>query len=177
MSVQEAATALDVSVNTIRRWIKDGRIPHEKLTTPAGFAYRVYPQRVPPTGTRREVPAVGTPREVPALAPDIQRAEAMASYSRSLLEPLVARLAEQEQIIREQAEDLGRLRAELEHAREPPRPHQTATGARETAEGADPPSEPSEPPSVPSPVPSPIPPQPNGGCPWWRRWWSTVVRI
>jgi len=142
VSVQEAATALDVSVNTIRRWIKDGRIPHEKLTTPAGFAYRVYPQRVAPTGTPREVPLIGTPREVPALAPDIQRAEAMASYSRSLLEPLVARLAEQEQIIREQAEDLGRLRAELEHARVAPTArHQTVTGARETAEAPDPPSD------------------------------------
>ena len=155
MSVQEAATALDVSVNTIRRWIKDGRIPHEKLTTPAGFAYRVYPQRVAPTGTPREVPLIGTPREVPALAPDIQRAEAMASYSRSLLEPLVARLAEQEQIIREQAEDLGRLRAELEHARVAPTArHQTATAANLTAETSDPPSEPSELIPAASPVPS-----------------------
>jgi len=166
VSVQEAATALGVSVNTIRRWIKGGRIPHEKLATPAGYAYRVYPQRVPPAGTRREVPA---------LAPDLQRAEAMASYSRSLLEPLVARLAEQEQIIREQAEDLGRLRAELEHARVAPTArHQTATAARETAEGPDPPSEPSELIPAASPVPQPIPPEPNGGSPWWRRWWAAL---
>jgi len=174
VSVQEAATALGVSVNTIRRWIKDGRIPHEKLTTPAGFAYRVYPQRVPPTGTRREVPLMGTPWEVPALAPDLQRAEAMASYSRALLEPLVARLAEQEQIIREQALELGRLHAELEYTREPPRPHQTATASNLTAEAPDPPSEPSEPIPAPSPVPQPIPPQPNGGSPWWRRWWAAL---
>ncbi len=176
MSVQEAATSLGVSVNTIRRWIKGGRIPHEKLATPAGYAYRVYPGRVPPTGTRREVPLMGTPREVPALAPDLQRAEAMARYSRALLEPLVARLAEQEQIIREQAEDLGRLRAELEHAREGPTArHQTATDAREAAEGSDPPLEPSELIPVASPVPQPIPPEPNGGSPWWRRAWTALV--
>jgi len=174
VSVQEAATSLGVSVNTIRRWIKGGRIPYEKLPTPAGYAYRVYPGRVPSTGTRREVPLMGTPREVPALAPDLQRAEAMASYSRSLLEPLVARLAEQEQIIREQAVDLGRLHAELEYAREPPRPHQTPTAANLTAEAPDPPSESPEPIPAPSPVPQPIPPQPNGGSPWWRRWWAAL---
>src|SRR5215216_744293 len=104
VSVQEAATALGVSVNTIRRWIKDGRIPYEKLPTPAGYTYQVYPGRVGPAGTRREVPLMGTRREVPAVALDIQRAEAMANYTRSILEPLVARLADQEAIIREQAE-------------------------------------------------------------------------
>jgi hypothetical protein len=44
---------------------------------------------------------------------DLARAEAMAAYTRSILEPLVTRLAEQEATIRGQAETIGTLRAEV----------------------------------------------------------------
>jgi len=103
------------------------------------------------------------------------RAEAMANYTRSLLEPLVARLADQEAIIRGQAEELGHLRAELEYTGEAPKRPQSRTDANLTAEAPAPPAEPGEPPSAPSPAPAQVPPQPNGGAPWWRRWWAAVV--
>ena len=41
------------------------------------------------------------------------RAEAMAAYTLSILEPLVARLAEQEAIIRDQAAEVGSPRAPI----------------------------------------------------------------
>ena len=43
---------------------------------------------------------------------DIMRAEAMAAYTRSLLEPLVAHVAELEGTVRAQAETIGELRAQ-----------------------------------------------------------------
>ncbi len=178
-TLQEAAAVLGVSLNTLRRKIRSGEVAAERVRRPQGYVWRVELPEDQPAGQQ----SAGTlPLEAPGTlqqqAPDLQRAEAMASYSRALLEPLVARLAEQEQIIREQAEDLGRLRAELEHAREGPTArHQTATDARGTAEGPDPPSEPPEPPSAPSPAPAPIPPQPNGGSPWWRRWWVAITGV
>ncbi len=50
------------------------------------------------------------------IARDLMRAEAMAAYTRSLLEPLVARLAEQEGVIRDLERENGRQGAELERA-------------------------------------------------------------
>jgi hypothetical protein len=44
------------------------------------------------------------------------QAEAMPAYTRSLLEPLVALVGQQEAAIRDQAEHLGRQSAELERA-------------------------------------------------------------
>jgi hypothetical protein len=46
------------------------------------------------------------------LTPD--RARVLTEFASGLLEPLVSRLAQQEAIIREQAEELGRLRARAE---------------------------------------------------------------
>jgi hypothetical protein len=91
----------------------------------------------------------------------VERAEAMAAYTRSLLEPLVNRLAEQEVIIRDQAETIGSLRERLAVAEAPKAPE-------------------------PAPVPEPLMPAldgeltsrcesvfPTGGAaPWWRRWWG-----
>jgi hypothetical protein len=54
---------------------------------------------------------------VTALA-EYARAEAMATYSAKLLEPLVARLAEQEQIIRQLAEEKGQQTERLVHQAE-----------------------------------------------------------
>ena len=47
------------------------------------------------------------PPSVPASA-EIMRAEAMAAYTPAILEPLVARMAEQDGVIRDQAETIGR---------------------------------------------------------------------
>jgi excisionase family DNA binding protein len=187
VSVQEAATALGVSVNTIRRWIKAGRIAHEKLPTPAGYAYRVYPQRVTPAGTGRGVPPIGTHRGVLTLAPDMQRAEAMAAYTAALLGPLVAELSAAREQIAGQAERIGQLSAELAQAHDtiralevtreaPAAAPQSRHDANLTAEVPEPTTEPSwpAPEPTPNPVPAPIPPEPDGRS-WWRRMWAALV--
>jgi hypothetical protein len=84
----------------------------------------------------------------PAAPPaDVLQAEVMATSTRSLLEPLVARLAEQEAIIRDRAEELGRLRERVAVSEQP-----------------DP---------EPAPTPEPSPPGPDGREP--RGWWARLT--
>lgn len=47
-----------------------------------------------------------------------ERVRALGEFASGLLDPLVSRLTEQETVIREQAEEIGRLRARQEVARE-----------------------------------------------------------
>jgi excisionase family DNA binding protein len=156
-TLQEAAAALGVSLNTLRRRIRSGEIRAERVRRPQGHVWRVYLPGEQPAGQHSSQNSAGTLQQPPA---DIQRAEAMASYSRSLLEPLVARLADQEQIIREQAEEIGRLRSELDHARTgtpagAPESHTAGPGTASTG-GAEQES---------TPTPGP----------WWRRVWGALV--
>ncbi len=127
LTVAEASVSLGVSVNTIRRWIKEGRLRSERVATPTGYAYRVFPDGVPVIGTRagsgtdsgaHADSGIGTDQLAAgsSVALETQRAEAMAVYTKTLLEPLVARLAEQEAVVRDQAETIGRQGAELERA-------------------------------------------------------------
>lgn len=51
-----------------------------------------------------------------ALTPE--RARALTEFASGLLNPLVSRLAQQEEVIREQAEEIGRLRSQIEIASE-----------------------------------------------------------
>ena len=118
LTVAEAAVALGVSVNTIRRWIKDGRVRSERVGTLTGYAYRVFPEGVPINGTHTgNGTHSGTDQPVSdpsvTVALETHRAEAIAVYTRTLLEPLVARLAEQETTIRDQAETIGGLTAQV----------------------------------------------------------------
>ena len=59
-----------------------------------------------------------TPPGPGAVGAELMRAEAMAAYTRSLLEPLVTRMAEQETTIRDLERENGRLGAELAAERE-----------------------------------------------------------
>ena len=47
-----------------------------------------------------------------------ERARALSEFASGLLDPLVTRLSEQETVIREQAEEIGRLRARQDYAQE-----------------------------------------------------------
>ena len=155
VTLAEAAGLLGVSVDTIRRRLRKGAFEAQQVPTQHGPAWMVRLGDVPtvlPTGS-------STPRQ------DATTLE---------LVHLVGRLQEEN---RNLAGQLGYVQAKLHQAEdtiralEAPRSHQTATDARETAEGLGLPSAPSEPPWEPSPAPMPILPQPNGGSPWWRRWW------
>jgi excisionase family DNA binding protein len=120
VSVGEAAAALGVSANTIRRWIKTGELRADRVVRPQGEAWRVYLPRHVPAGTSREVPP-GTSQHVPPAppigtslaSPDVQRAEALAAYGAALLAPVLATVERLEAVNRDQAETIGQLRAQL----------------------------------------------------------------
>jgi excisionase family DNA binding protein len=123
LTVAEASVALGVSVNTIRRWIKEGRVRSERVVTPTGYAYRVFPDGVPVIGTHAGTGS-GTdsdtkdasdqlgPGPSTTVALETQRAEAMAAYTRSLLEPLVQTIERLAGELREVEREVGELRAE-----------------------------------------------------------------
>jgi hypothetical protein len=126
VSVDEAAAALGVAPNTIRRWLKTGALRGERRERPQGALWRVYlPEQVPAAG-ERHVPD-GTSTEPPASAhgtslaapptQELARAEALAQYAAALLAPVVAQVERLQQENRDQAERIGHLTAELEQAR------------------------------------------------------------
>jgi hypothetical protein len=126
VSAAEAARMYGLSEKTVRRWIKSGQLRADK----SAGAYSVALEDVSAMAGRRSASGtdsgadVGTDRSAedahPPEAPgtDIMRAEAMAAYTRSILEPLVSLVAQRETTIRDQAETIGTLRAELASARD-----------------------------------------------------------
>jgi hypothetical protein len=143
----------------------------ERVTRPQGHVWRVYlsvqpppPQHADqPAGSTLHPPASSTLQQAPASAQpstEIQRAEAMAGFLTPLLqraiEPLVAELGETRRQLVDQGETIGRLRAELEHARatiaalQPPAAPNGAESAQE--------------PTAPAETTSAAP------RPWWRFW-------
>jgi excisionase family DNA binding protein len=170
-TLQEAAAVLGISLNTLRRRIAAGQVRAERARRPQGHVWRVYlgtdersEQHAEQHAEQEAEQDAGSTLQEPPT--DVLRAEAMATYTRSLLEPLVNRLAEQERTIRDQAEELGRLRERVATL-QAPESHQTREASNLTAHAPDPPTEPSEPPS-----PAPMPSTSNGSehAPWWRRW-------
>ena len=109
----EAAAALGISANTVRAWIKSGKLRSQKVVRPQGYPLRVFLEDTPPpivepgeagtfTGGTTQVPAV-----------DVLRAEAMANYNRQLLEPVMNELHDALRTIIRQAEEIGELRTRL----------------------------------------------------------------
>lgn len=196
-TLREAAAVLGISLNTLRRRIASGQIQAEQVQRPQGFVWQVYVDGVAP----QEDGADGTvqqdrPGTVPqdgagtVLHPPtaIMQAEAMAAYTRSILEPLVRLVAEQEGTIRAQAETIGTLNeraAGLE--RENGRQAAQLLAQAQTIERLTAPAPPERPgapesePEVPesrippsSPFPAPIEPSKNA-TPWWQRWRSWLA--
>ena len=173
LSAREAADYCGVSEKTIRNWLQLGRLSADK----SARAFRIPQAQL--DALRQDGPRSprGADRQPAGSAEDV-RAEGPHVLTTAEVLALV-REAQAETIAKAEAAAMWQARAEmLGHqlrALETPRPHQTATDARETAEGPDSPSEPSEPTPAPSPAPMPILPQPNGGSPWWRRAWTALV--
>ncbi len=120
VTIPEAARRLGISRQAVRRRLKAGELTGRQVPRPQGHIWLIaLPEgagtsRQVSTGadTYRHVPT-GAAQEVPAspqMAMQTARAHEMAEYTAALLEPLHARLAEQ-------AEELGRVKAELEQAR------------------------------------------------------------
>ena len=121
LPVAEAASALGVSVSAIRRGLKSGRYRGQRQPTPQGFTWlievpgdRVGDGRIGDRvgGDRAADTRIGDGQAPGATETTIlaQRADEMARYSRTLLEPYVAK-------IEAQAERIGRLEEQLEQVK------------------------------------------------------------
>jgi hypothetical protein len=105
LAIPEAARVLGVSIPTVKRRLKSGALAGEQEPTPSGFRWVVLLE--PPESPAESPPAApGESPEPPgaSLAPD--RAREMATYTRELLLPYVAK-------IEQQAERIGRLEEQL----------------------------------------------------------------
>ena len=184
VSAAEAARACGLSEKTVRRWIKAGKLRADMangaysvdLDEVSALAGRVPAQSTdmgPSTGmdggadigTDTSAPDV-RPSEVPGT--DIMRAEAMAVYTRSILEPVVAALERSEERARELERENGVLTTERDAARADLATVQAAVTSLEaqnatllasaSKQDSEPPTEPGP---CPEPFPAPLPPSPN----------------
>jgi excisionase family DNA binding protein len=176
-TIAEAAHLLGVHPNTIRRWLRKGRLPSRMAEGPGGQEHHIPADAVRSLAVRQAAAArspvdpgstaapsgvapgfnnghttaagVGTPSSDPwsnqesdqqsdQAAPEagvatdlqpIQRAREMAEYTERLLAPWRQR-------VQEQAEQVGRLTAELEHARQQIAAFEAATDDLEKAQEA-----------------------------------------
>jgi len=123
-ALREAAAALGISRNTLRRRIAAGQIRAEQVERPQGFVWQVYLDDPQGSGhgsngtVQQDRP--GTVQQGSTLTPpvagagtDIMRAEAMAAYTRSLLEPLVQTIERQAERVAELEREVGRLTERL----------------------------------------------------------------
>ena len=100
-TLREGAATLGISLNTLRRRIAAGQIRAERVERPQGFMWQVYldgavePSQDRANGTVHQ-DRPGTVQQPPT-APSIVQAEAMAAYTRSVLEPLVMALERSEE--------------------------------------------------------------------------------
>jgi excisionase family DNA binding protein len=145
VTLPEASRILGVSESTVRRMVKAGKLEADRVERSQGHLWLV---KLPaPSGIGSDHP----PTVATAEGSNPPGAEALTAWSAAILTPIMARMAEQETTIRDQAETIGTLRAELDAER---RAHSPVAG-QETPEPPDPAPEP------PSPFPWPLPPTPN----------------
>jgi hypothetical protein len=111
--LQDAAAALGVSINTLRKRIRSGHVSAERVQRPQGYVWQVYLDTLQsPEPPGNDPPIQEAPSRLQQPASALIQAEAMAAYTRSLLEPLVTLVEQQGATIREQAETIGTLLAE-----------------------------------------------------------------
>ncbi len=128
VSAAEAARMYGLSDKTVRRWIRSGRLRADKrdgaysvaLADVSALAAGMSAHPSAQVSVHVSAPGRDTldedvrPPDEPGT--DIMRAEAMAAYTRSLLEPLTAALERSQGRVAELERDTGRLAAELERA-------------------------------------------------------------
>src|SRR6185503_17092347 len=90
-SLQDAAAVLGVSVNTLRKRIRSGQVKGERVERPQGYVWEVYLDTLqPPAPPVDDPPIQEAPSRLQQAATALLQAEAMAAYTRSILERLVA---------------------------------------------------------------------------------------
>jgi len=191
LTVPEAAVTLGISLNTVRRKLKTGELPGERITTPQGYAWRVLV--ADPPNTAPEEPAEQVPAEAPA-APAPTPSPAAAPASEGTVERLEAEVRRLENHNADLRTALDDARTELDarrreaqalltllaRAREP-LPALAVTGEAAPAAGTSgaaevpdevPPTERTATQGVPAQeVPAGEVPTPTERAPWWRRAW------
>lgn len=109
VTIDQAAIIMGKSASTVRRMIKRGELETVKATTPTGFVYRI---RLPVEDA--------SPPPTQAINAQNRRGEALegilAAFS-DRLATLVEENARQTSTIKEQAEEIGRLRMEVAYVR------------------------------------------------------------
>jgi hypothetical protein len=177
LTVAQVAQQLGISTDAVRRRLKAGELSGHQRPTKHGPTWCVHPDEppglrdgpatVPPTvapGTRNGSATVApgsAPMENVDEPPDtgsgmaLLQAEAMAAYTRSVLEPLVAALERSEGRVAELERENGRQSAELERAAsiavklsdelEALKSARASTGGRTAPESPDPATESSAP--------------------------------
>ena len=107
VTLPEASRILGVSESTVRRMVKAGKLEADRVERSQGHLWLV---KLPPPSS----PGGGHPPTVAtAEGSNPPPADALAAWSATILGPIMARMAEQEGTIREQAETIGELRARV----------------------------------------------------------------
>jgi hypothetical protein len=175
LTVAQTAMQLSISTDAVRRRLKAGELSGHQRQTKHGPAWCIHPDELP--GSRNgpatleltvapeshegsttlppesDTPEAGDDQAGPAAGMALMQAEAMAAYTRSILEPLVAALERSENRARDLERENGRLTAELSAGRT----------ARTTLEARTAPE-------VPAPATDTL-------APLWRTWWSWLLGL
>jgi excisionase family DNA binding protein len=118
LTIGQAASRLNVSPSTARRWVRSGRLRSTQVTVGDGFEYRISPEALegvnpstnPSNGQDVEPSADPSMKgsEPTALEASVERSSAVAAYNAQLLAPLVAVIERQAEQLVTQAETIGR---------------------------------------------------------------------
>ena len=160
VTVEQAAAILGVSASTVRRRIRAGSLRAEPARRPQGAVWLLHLPADVMGGTTEPPPATSAVATAPTAS------DAMITYTRSLLEPLVAALERSQGRVAALEREVGSLRAQLATLEA----HQTHTAPNLGAEPGEPTTAPSDPPAEPPPplAPDPLPPKRNGSGLWGR---------
>jgi hypothetical protein len=165
VSVEDAARALGISTNTVRRQVKAGTLRSERISRPQGYVVRVYiPEGQVPNGQVPEVPSE-VPTQVTTLVPVQERIEAIETLARALMAPLREELADARTQLAELATENGRLKERLAALEAPREDRKTSQHQTFFDQQAQPPKLAIEPTEQPAPPPDPAP----------RRWWQRLL--
>jgi len=171
-SLQDAASIIGVSLNTLRKRIASGQVNAERVQRPQGHVWRVYLDRPHPATLHADQDATlhaaaPSNRVQHPATPGMVQAEAMAAYTRSILVPLVESL-ERAQVRIGELENLnGRQSAELERAASTVIALSSELDTLKTAQT----------PVAPQPEPDPPSLAPTPTVPLWRRLWPLVLAL
>ncbi len=187
VSVSEASRELGISPETVRRWIKSGRLQAERAIRPQGAVWLVALPVTPPCGVPPVAP-VTAPHEgadqEPAHAPSAEACDpsppvaSVTGAAPGAVDPsprptpeVVALAA----TVREQAETIARLTRMLEQVMADMDALRASQASWELVDETEVPA----PEPAPDPLPEPLLPTPNA-APWdahWRAWVTIATAI